>query len=208
MHEGKCSGCGEPWQEGHTCGESAVASSSDEVFATYDLLENNQNTQLGDNLKFLRESKLRTQQLKYLNLQRTKGLKRALGIINALSEAGISPPEVRSRSILVRHLRHEFREPTHCKWCDEALTADNLTLTFDKPLDEGGSAEIENVVAICKQCFFHKGMFPQWFWAKLIGWLKHEGLLEIYRNYAATWAQKAAYSKHWAAKYAKGRRKF
>ncbi len=209
MFDSICFRCGEPLHEGHTCGESALASPTveDEVLAKYELLEKERNKQSADNLKFLRDSKLRTQQLKYLNLQRAKGLKWARGNINLLQESGIAFPEVRSRSILVRHLRYEFCEPTHCKWCEEALTAESLALTFDRSLYEGGSAEIENVVAICKQCFFHKGAFPQWFWAKLIGWLRQEGLLEVYRSYAATWAQKAAYREHWAAKYSRGRRK-
>jgi hypothetical protein len=170
--------------------------------------------QSGDGLKLLRYSKLRTAQLKYLNLQRAKGIRAVRRTIAEMQNKGIEPaqlpslPEIRSRSILVRHLRHEFQEPTHCKWCEEALTAESLALTFDRRLEEGGSAEIENVVAICKQCFFHMGAFPQWFWAKLVGWLKEEGLLDVYRTHAATWARKAAYRKHWAAKYAKGRNKF
>jgi hypothetical protein len=211
VFDGTCVRRGEPLTEGHTCVERALASPSgvpdDEVLAKYKLLENGQTGEQGDTLNFLRDSKLRTQQLKYLNLQRAKGLKWARENINFLKESGIAFPEVRSRSILVRHLRYEFREPTHCKWCEEALTAESLALTFDQSLYEGGSAEIENVVAICKQCFFHKGGFPQWFWAKLIGWLRQEGLLGVYRSYAATWAQKAAYREHWAAKYSRGRRR-
>jgi hypothetical protein len=211
VFDGICVRCGRLLHEGQTCEELAVAYpsvSDDEVLAKYELLENEQTSQQGDKLNFLRDSKLRTQQLKYLNLQRAKGLKWARENINLLQESGIAFPEIRSRSILVRHLRYEFREPAHCKWCGEALTPEILALTFDQSLYEGGSAEIENVVAICKQCFFHKGAFPQWFWAKLIGWLKQEGLLDDYRKYAATWARKAAYKRHWAAKYTKGRAKF
>jgi site-specific recombinase XerD len=53
-----------------------------------------------------------------------------------------------------RMVVHMFREPTHCKWCADELTAETLALTFDELIQHGGDPNIENVVAICKYCFF------------------------------------------------------
>jgi hypothetical protein len=160
-------------------------------------------------LRLLAESKLRTQQLKYLNHQRVKALKRLRDDISRCLKSGCDPancpqmPEMRSRSIRVSDLRYQFSEPSRCKWCEDDLTDKNLSLTFDVPIDQGGSPEIENVVAICTSCFFQKGIYPQNFWRELIGWLKEDRRrLETYRHYSPTWARSSAFRKHWASRRA------
>jgi hypothetical protein len=112
-------------------------------------------------LRLLANSKLRTEQLRYLNHQRVKALRKLGDDISRCLKSGRDPadcpqmPEVRSRSIRVSDLRLRFSEPSRCKWCGDDLTDKNLSLTFDLPIDQGGSPEIENVVAICASCFFH-----------------------------------------------------
>jgi hypothetical protein len=161
-------------------------------------------------LRLLGDPKLRTQQLKYLNHQRAKALKRLRDDISRCLKSGRDAancpqmPEVRSRSIRVSDLRLKFNEPSRCKWCGDDLTDKNFSLTFDLPIDQGGSPEIENVVAICTSCFFHKGIYPQRFWRELIGWLKEDrGRLETYRHYSPTWARSSAFRRHWASGRAK-----
>jgi hypothetical protein len=158
-------------------------------------------------LRLLAEPKLRTQQLRYLNHQRVKALRRLRDDISRCLKSGRDPancpkmPEVRGRSIRVRDLRLGFNEPSRCKWCGDDLTDKNLSLTFDIPIDQGGSPEIENVVAICTSCFFHKGIYPQKFWRELIEWLKEDRKrLETYRRYSPTWARSSAFRKHWASR--------
>jgi hypothetical protein len=161
-------------------------------------------------LRLLADPKLRTLQLKYLNHQRVKALQRLRTDISRCLKSGRDPadcpqmPEVRSRSIRVSDLRLKVSEPSRCKWCGDDLTDKNFSLTFDVPIDQGGSPEIENVVAICTSCFFHKGIYPQTFWKELIGWLKEDRRrLETYRQYSPTWARSSAFRRHWASGRAK-----
>jgi hypothetical protein len=56
-----------------------------------------------------------------------------------------------------RRWRYRPWNATECNWCGTELTPETSLYTHDVPLDQGGTMDITNVVAVCEACYQASG---------------------------------------------------